>query len=162
MPPAKQTQIFIAAYVNTRDLAEAAALARLDTKWGRILYKEPKVRAQIDRKINLIDVEDAKLKAQSNKLTADILDAALVQEVLNKKGGQTRIRAIELGYRRKGLMREGEFYVAPDPVADRNAPSMYGSRQTTLRRTVTEEVTHTEPAAPPPPTANDIFTVREY
>lgn len=163
MPAAAVVQKFVTMFVNYRDLKQAACLVGLDAKMGPVLYKEPKVRAAIDRKILLVDIEDAKVKAQANQLTVDRLDAALFEEVKSKKNGHVRVRAIELGYRRRGMIREGEFYVAPDPTKGNNAPSMYRAHQTTLRQTVTTEVTHTAAEVIPPTQQPDpIFAVQEY
>lgn len=160
LPPAKQAQQFVTFYVNHRDLKLAACQANLDPDMGAKLYRAPKIRAMIDRKILLVDVEDAKLKAAASRLTVDRLDAALVEEVRSKKNGHIRVRAIELGYRRTGLIRDGEFYVAPNPNDKSNAPSMYRASQTTLRHTVTTEVIQSEAQAAQQ--HDPIFAVKEY
>jgi hypothetical protein len=149
LPPAAVVERFITFFVNERDAKLAACKASLMPEMGAKLYKHPRIRARIDHKILLIDVEEAKLRAKSKRLTVERLDAALVEEVDSKKNGHIRVRAIELGYRRTGLIRDGEFYVAPDPSANKNAPSIYQARQTKVTATVTKEVT-------------DIFAVREY
>lgn len=156
LPAAPVVERFITRYVNDRDLAIAACAVGLDPKMGEKLYKNEKVRKRIDHKILLEDTATAKLRAQAKQLTIDRLDAALCEEVSKKSNGQVRIRAIELGYKRTGLIRDGEFYVAPDPKDSRNSPSIYQSKQITMRRTVTEEVTQTIPPAEP------AFKVLEY
>jgi len=163
LPPGPQVQKFITYYINHFDLKLAACQAKLMPEMGERLYKHPKVKALIDRKVMILDVEKAKLKARAETLTVSLLDASLAEEVKSKKNGGIRIRAIELGYKRTGLIRDGEFYVAPETTSNKNAPSIYQSRQITLRRTVTEEVTQTETAKlPKPPETNPIFAVREY
>jgi len=143
LPPGAAVQRFIFFYVNERDLQLAATKAGLEPEMGERLYREPKVRAAIEKKIHLVDVEHAKLAAQALSLNVSLLDASLAEEVKNKKSGAVRMRAIELGYKRTGVMRDGEFVLAPDPDAARKAPSIYQSRQTILRRTVTEEMLQT-------------------
>lgn len=162
LPPAASVQRFVTFYVSTRDLKTAACLAQLDPKMGEKLYKEPKVRESIDKKILLVDIEEAKVKAQANLLTVDRLDAALFEEVKSKKNGHIRVRAIELGYRRTGLIRDGEFYVAPDASANKNAPSIYRAQQTTLRQTVTTELTRTDAQMLAGNQSDPIFAVKEY
>lgn len=161
LPPTAAVSRFITFYVNHRDLKLAACQAGLDPAMGTKLYRVPEVQKKIAHKIMLIDVEMAKLKAKANLLTVDQMDAALYEEIHSKKNGHVRVRAIELGYRRTGLIRDGEFYVAPDPSSNRNAPSIYRAQQTTMRRTVTEEVTQiaAQISAPVP---DPIFAVREY
>lgn len=158
LPLAAEVQRFITQYVNCRDLKEAACRASLMPEMGERLFKQPRVRLAIQRRINLVEREMAALTAKAQLLTVPLLDASLVEEVKSKKNGHIRIRAIELGYKRTGLIRDGEFYVAPDPNANRNAPSIYQSRQLTARRTVTEEVTETVTKVE----VNPVFAVREY
>lgn len=156
LPPSSQVMKFVTFYVAHRDLKLAACQAYLLPEMGAKLYRDKKVRALIDRKTLLLDVEEAKLKAKANLLTVDRLDATLIDLLGKKENGHVRLRATELGYKRTGLIKDGEFYVAPDPTAGNNQPSIY---QTTLRRTVTEEVTQTHPPALP---AAAIFAVKEY
>lgn len=156
LPLAAETQRFVAYYVNCRDLKTAAATAGLMPEMGEKLFKQPKVKAAIQKRINLYEKELAAQAAKAHLLTVPLLDSALVEEVKSRKNGHIRIRAIELGYKRTGLIRDGEFYVAPDPSSNKNAPSIYQSRQLTARRTVTEEVTETVTQVDP------VFAVREY
>lgn len=158
MPMAAQVQRFITHYVNCRDLKEAACKVSLMPEMGEKLFKQPKVRTAIQKRINLVETEIAKQTAKAQLLTVPLLDASLVEEVKSRKNGHIRIRAIELGYKRTGLIRDGEFYVAPDPNANKNAPSIYQSKQITMRRTVTEEVTQTMPTV----AAEPAFKVLEY
>lgn len=161
LPPSAVVQKFATFYSHHEDLKLAACQAKLMPEMGAKLYRNPKVREIIDRKLLLIEVENAKLAARSKQLTADRLDVALLEEVASKKNGHVRVRAIELGYRRTGMIRDGEFYVAPDPAANKNAPSIYRASQVTVKRTMTatEEVTHTQAAAA---VADPIFAVKEY
>lgn len=162
LPAAKVVELFITRYVNgDRDLKVAACSVGLPPELGERLYKNEKVRKRIDHKILLIDTAEAKIKAQANLLTVHRLDAALYEEVSSKKNGSVRVRAIELGYKRTGLIRDGEFYVAPDPNANNNAPSIYRAQQTKMRQTVTE-ITHTDSTVIPVQHHDPIFAVKEY
>lgn len=157
LPPAKQAQQFVTFYVNHRDLKLAACQAALDPDMGEKLYRNPKIRASIDAKLLLIDVENAKLKAKADRLTVDRVDAALMEEVGRR---DSRKWSLRLAYERKGLIRDGEFYVAPNASDKSNAPSMYRAQQTTLRHTVTTEVIHAEAQASQQ--HDPIFAVKEY
>jgi hypothetical protein len=158
LPPAPVVERFITRYVNERDLKIAACGVGLPPEMGEKLYKNEKVRKRIDHKILLIDTAEAKIKAQKSMLSVDCIDAALYEEVKNKASRKWSLR---LAYERKGVIRDGEFYVAPDPNANNNAPSMYRAQQTTLRHTVTE-ITHTDAAAIPVQHHDPIFAVKEY
>lgn len=156
---AAQVQRFIMNYVNCRDLKEAACRVSLMPEMGERLFKEPKVRAAIQKRINIVEIEMLKQTAKAHLLTVPLLDASLVEEVKSRKNGHIRIRAIELGYKRTGMIRDGEFYVAPDPNVNKNAPSIYRAQQTTLRQTVTTELTQTNAQVA---TVDPIFAVKEY
>lgn len=142
LPPTAVVQRFITFYINERDLKLAACKASLMPEMGEKLYRQPKVRQIIDRKIMLIDIEEAKVKARANLLTVAFIDSVVYEELKSKKNGHVRVRAAELAYRRTGLIRDGEFYVAPDANVNQNAPSVYQA-QITMRRTVTEELVQT-------------------
>lgn len=162
LPPASQVQRFITFYVNHRDLKLAACQASLTPEMGERLYREEKVRTRIDKKILLIDVEEARLRARSNQLTVAKLDCTLLELLQKKELGHVRLKAAELGYRRTGLIKDGEFYVAPDPNHKQTGPSMYRAQQTTLRHTVTTEVVKTDAQVTPVQHFDPIFAVQEY
>jgi len=155
MPPARQVQVFVTKYVHGgRDLERAACLANLDPKLGKKLYLVPKVRAAIDRQIALIESEQAKLTARASSLGVDLIDSVMVGQLTRKKE-RIQPELFKIAYGRVGLLKDGEFYVAPDPNQPKNQPGIY-QRQTTAKRTITEEVTKTETVIDP------IFAVKEY
>jgi len=157
LPPARQVQAFISKYVHGgRDLERAACLAKLDPKLGKKLYLVPKIRESIDRQIAMIEFEQAKLTAKATMLGVELIDSAVVESLTRKKD-RLQPEIVRIAYGRVGLIRDGEFYVAPDPSQNKNAPSIYQAAQTSMRRTVTEEVTHTQVVVTDP-----IFSVKEY
>lgn len=167
LPPAKQAQQFVTFYVNHRDLKLAACQAKLDPDMGPKLYRVPKIRKMIDSKILLIDVENAKLKAQADRLTVDRLDSALVEEVDSKKNGHIRVRAIELGYRRTGLIRDGEFVGVNKGAGGLNPAKTYGQiHTTTVRETTTKELIQSsevqQPIPPQPFIRAELMNVQDY
>lgn len=153
LPPAAQVQRFVTFYVGTRDLKEAACKANLQPEMGEKLYKNDRVRKLIDHQILLANVESAKLRAKANMLTVDRVDAALVGQI--QKKDRVPPEMFKIAYGRVGLLKDGEFYIAPDPNQTKTQPGIY-QRQTTARRTVTEELTRTETVVDP------IFAVQEY
>jgi hypothetical protein len=137
---------FYTTSVAFKDEDRAGRMAHIEPRLVQRIMKDGEIRQEIDRKLSILEIEQAKLEAHARLLTVGVLDSALFEEVRSKKNGSVRIRAIELGYKRTGLIRDGEFYVAPDPAANQNAPSIYQA-QTTVKRTVTEEVTQTRAVA---------------
>lgn len=143
LPPASQVQRFITFYVNHRDLKLAACQASLTPEMGERLYREEKVRTRIDKKILLIDVEEARLRARANQLTVDRLDCTVLELLTPKHPGLVRKQAAELGYKRIGLIRDGEFVGISKAGSSVGGAKTYGQlTTTTLRRTTTEEVVH--------------------
>jgi len=159
-PLPRQVQRFITHYVHAgRDLKEAACKADLDPKWGEKLWNQPKVRAAIERKLATIEKEMAKQTAKAALLGVELVDETLVSQ-LKRRTERVPAEIIKIGYGRVGLLKDDEFYVAPDPNHNKNAPSIY-QRQTIAKRTVTtetEEVTQTETVIPVDP----IFETRLY
>lgn len=147
LPPAAQVQKFETFYISYRDLKLAACKAGLKPSMGERLYRESKVRERIEKKIALVDAEEAKVQAKANLLTVSLIDSLVVEQLKRKE--RLAPDMFKLAYGRVGLVRDGEFYVAPDPGQNVNAPSIY--RRT---RTVTEQLTET--------VVNPIFAVKEY
>ena len=138
---------FIQFYVTNRDVSKAAKMAHISVTDGNKLMREPAVKKSIEKRIDLIEMEMAKLEAKATMLTVNVLDGALMEEIQNKKSG-VRLRAIELGFRRTGMIRDGEFFVPQPPSGENSGPNIYRALQTTtLRRTVTEELVHQAEAA---------------
>jgi len=141
LPLAKEAQRFITFYLSCRDLKEAACKCGLDPAMGEKLFQVPRVRNAIQRRINLVEMESAKLRAKADLLTVDLLDASLCDEVKSKRNGHIRIRAIELGYKRTGLIRDGEFVGIQQKGGGVGTARTYGQVQTTtMTRTTTEQL----------------------
>lgn len=157
LPMAATVQRFIKAYMECMDLKTAASSVGLMPDMGVKLFKNPRIYKAIQHRMNLLEMARIALKAKADSLSIPLLDASLAEEVKSKKNGHVRVRAIELGYKRVGLIRDGEFYVQPDQNSGKSAPSIYQSMQLTQRRTVTEEVTQTMTKV-----AHPAFAVQEY
>lgn len=100
-------QYAIEHYIDTRDPDRAAALAGMDPAEFRRLMKHSDVKAEIKKKLDFIDIAMAEVRAKARILTADKLDASLV-EVLDgvKVPANAKVRAIEVGYKRHGMLVE--------------------------------------------------------
>lgn len=104
--PAK-IQYAIEFYLDTRDIGKAALAANMDPAEFAKAMETDQVKAEIDRKLDFIDQAAAELRAKARILTADKLDATLV-DVLNTKSKNLspKVKALELGYKRHGLLKE--------------------------------------------------------
>jgi len=105
LPLCAKFQRFIQHYIDTKDIDKAGLLAGMDSDDARRCYRTKDVRAAIDKQVEIIDREYAIQRAKSRNLTAEKLDAHLVQSV-EKENGIARVRAMELGYKRLGLIRD--------------------------------------------------------
>lgn len=142
---------FISYYCQFEDLKRVAAYCGISNDKAKGLYQNPTVRAEIDKRLDKIHTEQAKLIARSKKVDAMFLDDKLV-EAVEKGAARGDTKALELGYRRVGIFREGEFMGQPpdpnQPVDPALAPIFRAERITT--NTVTERIEGTLPAPAAP------------
>jgi hypothetical protein len=151
-------QRFIQVYVGCRDKEKAALRSGFEAEAGDKLLSKKPIRAEIERKIRIIDLETAKLTAQANKLQVELIDSELVKtiKISAKTGGTTKVKAMELGYERLGILRDGAFVVIQEK--ENAAPSIYRALHTTTVRQITEVTEQRELQAPalPAPKKPDI------
>lgn len=133
---------FVSYYVDLEDLAKAAIQTGLSFSAAQKLYRDKAVRAEIDRRLDKLHGEEAKLRAKARQITVIYLDDKLVEAVKHGAAkGDTK--ALELGYQRVGMYRDGEFLGVPradqvTPKADAQ-PMIYRAMERTVTRT--EQVT---------------------
>jgi hypothetical protein len=140
-PRPLREQKFIEAYFTTRSIEKASILCGMKLNAAEAMYAKPDVKAEIDRKIGLVDTEIVKQAAAKAIIHMELLDEELKKTVIldPKKYGATKLKAMEMGYGRLGMFREGNFSV-PNAGADPNKPSIFRASERTVRRT-TEEIT---------------------
>lgn len=166
-PLSAQYLNFITAYVNCLDLEKAAVESGLQPEMGKVLYKRPRVREEIDKRLAAINGTVNHTIAQRRILSVEELDTNLRQVIkLTKKQilsapplARAKVDAIELGYKRVGLLIDGDFIpdggsaAAAAPKGD-EAPRIFrGDGRTILTHEISEKktITTTQEVAPPPP-----------
>lgn len=167
-PLTAKEQKFIRFYSKpgVRDIEKAAQLAGMPGRDGKTLYKRPEVRGEIDRRLRLVELEQAKLDAEAEVLSNDIIDKALAATMAldAKEFGSTKLAAIQLALVVKGRIEtRNAKSVQTQSAPSAFRPSIYGSisaptaaaalpvattTTTTLRRT--EEVIQTQGETPAP------------
>jgi hypothetical protein len=164
-PLTKQQLKFIDSYVHVKDVGLATIAAGYKNKaQGKGLYANKRIREEIDRKLEIVFGEKAKIIAKEQLLTKEILDKELaavvtVDVVKIPQLGPTKLNAIEMGYKRVGMIAGGEFLPDIDPDAPKAAaPARIFRVQEqailTHRIETTEHVlTRTVQAEPPDPWA---------
>lgn len=131
---------FIVFFVDyDQDLARAAKTCRITVAKAKQFYRRPEVRVEIQKRLDVYLDEQAKLAAQSKKVDIRYLDSKLVIAVREgaKKGD---IKALELGYERLGLRRDGNFMTQAQST-DQERPNIYRAIEQTVTQTVTQQVT---------------------
>lgn len=144
--PAKESR-FVHYYVETRDLEKAALLAGFKTAtWGLRLYKQPRIREEIDRRIGVVELEQAKLKAADVILTERILDKELLEIIqLDPKAfAREKLNALKFGYVLQNKVRIGNTEAIVERGPNPGAGNFYRAFETTT--TTVREVTAGAPA----------------
>jgi len=164
-----EEQKFVDAYCECRDVGKAAIEAGLPPRLGPALYRRPQVHDEITARLQNITNEHDKLIAQRRVVNVDMLDTHLkkVITIPRKQLFETPslatpvVNAIELGYRRVGLLIDDNFLpdASAGPAREEAARIYRPAEQTTIithRVQETREVTVTkraeEPAKPAPKT----------
>ncbi len=174
LPFSSQVLRFIDAYVQCQDLDKAAVQAAYHEEMGRKLWKRPLVRAEIERRLEAVNGETAKIVAKKRIVTVDALDRNLMRIVsLPVKTlkeiptlAASKVKAIEIGYQRTGLLIDGNFIpdAGTEAGSKSDSPRIYRAeeqsiithqitetRQTVMRRSV--EASQARPSAQPAQTA---------
>lgn len=159
-PLGKQLLDFVEAYVNCLDLDRAAVHVGLQPEMGRSLYRRPRVRAEIDRRLEAIESETNRAIAKKRIIDVETLDHNLKRVItISKKEllatpalAAPKVKAIELGYRRVGLLIDDNFVPDEGTVGSRpnETPGIFRTAERhILTHTVTE--THEKVVAPEAP-----------
>lgn len=151
LPVTGKEKRFIQVYTECEDLEEVRKRLDLTKNAAKAFWKKHKV--EIERRLDKVHDYQAKLLAKAAILQAPFLDEHLVVAV--KKGAaRGDIRALELGYQRLQLLRDGNFIGWKDPdKAHENAgqpaqPPIFRVERTVTR---TEQVTESQQLSGHPP-----------
>lgn len=129
---------FVDKYVHTQDVKKAATLAGYEPEYGSRLYSNKSIKAEIDSRMEIVNTEKGKLTAKIHILGRELLDEELVS-VIKSEISPTKLNAIEMGYRRIGMIAGDEFI--PDPDHQANKPVEQVPR--IFRASQRELITHT-------------------
>lgn len=167
LPLSAQYEKFVTAYLNTNDLDKAAVEAGFQPEMGRHLYKRRAIRAEIDRRKAAVEGEVHKLIAKKKVVNIEALDKNLMQVVRipAKELKETpalaasKVRAIELGYQRTGILIDGNFI--PDAGSDANkpdeAPRIFRATEQSI---ITHQITETRQVVTNRAVAGTVLPVR--
>lgn len=141
---------FVDAYLECRDVGKAAIAAGLPARMGPPLYRRENVHAVIAERMSNIEQEHDKLVATRRLVHIEMLDKNLAQVITlprkalleNPSLATPKVNAIELGYRRVGMLIDDNFI--PDgssgPAQVEMARIYRPSEQTTI---ITHQITET-------------------
>lgn len=151
---------FVDKWVHCQDDEKAAQSAGYRPGWGARLRRMPLVSAEIDRRMLILNTEQAKLTIKKRELCKDLLDDELTSVIkIDVKErptlGPTKLNAIEMGYRRVGMIAGGEFVPDQETTQDRpnEAPRIYRASEAniithrieTLQQVTTREIVSSIP-----------------
>lgn len=167
-PLSKGHDKFVDGMVHHGDEKKASIDAGFCPIGYRNLLKNPRILEEIDRRKKNVQKEQDLLTAKKKIVTVDALDTALmaVVRVDVKKIpqlGPSKVRAIELGYERVGVLVDGTF-IPDSPVQTAGVPAVdehprifrIGEARIlthTIETRTQQEYLHREVAAPRPPAA---------
>lgn len=101
------TNRFIVYYVETQDLRQSAKSCGITEQRGKLIYRKPDVRAEINRRLELYFQEAAYLRAQANHLDESLLDATLVELIENDDTpASVKAQLVATGYKKMGFMKD--------------------------------------------------------
>jgi hypothetical protein len=163
-PLSKAHEKFVDVMVHDGDKVKASVAAGYNQSGWKRLLENKRILAEIERRKGLVEAEVAKLTAKKRVVNIEALDQALmaVVRVDVKKIpqlGPSKVRAIELGYERVGILVDGTFI--PDSpttttASPDEAPRIFRATEARILTHTIEtrqEVTRREVSAPPPPPA---------
>jgi hypothetical protein len=150
LPFSAQIQKFIDAFVQCQDLDKAAIEASATPEQGRIWWRRLPIKEEIQRRLDNVKSEVDKIVAKRRIVTVDALDTNLMRVVsLTKKDikesptlAASKVKAIELGYQRTGILIDGNFI--PDAWTEANkadeAPRIFRAAEQSI---ITHQITET-------------------
>lgn len=160
---AKQLK-FVDEFVHCQNQQAAAKSAGYKEGFGGRLYAMPAIRTEIDRRMVILNTEQAKQTIKKRELCKELLDDELtalikidVKDVIEKPAlGATKREAIEMGYRRTGLLAGGEFIPDQDTQQPRpdELPRIYRATEASVithRIETVQQVTTRELVSTPAP-----------
>ena len=154
-PLSAQEFKFVDAYCQCRDVGKSAIEAGFPSRLGMALYRRKGVHAEIEARMKNITSETDKLVAKKRIVNVETLDRALMAVVAIPRKilletpslATPKVNAIELGYRRTGLLIDDNFVPdAGSAAAQDEVPRIYrpaGATIITHRVTEVHEVSQT-------------------
>lgn len=114
LPLSKAQLVFCEKYAHCQDLAQAAVEAGAAPEMGKEWYQSRKIRTEIKRIQNLVEKEKARIEARRNIVKLEKLDEHLMKLVeadyeKEPRLAPTKLSAVELGYKRAGILMDGNF-----------------------------------------------------
>jgi hypothetical protein len=162
---------FVDKWVHLQKDEDAAISAGYKPGWGARLRKIPAIAAEIDRRMLILNTEQAKQTIKKRELNKDFLDKELIKVIAIKSAdivekpalATPKLNAIEMGYRRIGVLAGGEFIPDQEHQQQRpdDAPRIYRAteasvithrietvQQVTMRETISTAISDQPPKSP--------------
>lgn len=132
-PLSAEEQRFIRHYVRERDIEKAERKSRLRAGEGMKLYRRAQVRADIERRLEEIEREQARVDALDLERRRETLDQLLDPELVKtikldaEKHGAIKLKALALGLVVSGRIRQGNTEALNRAQSSTSGVSVYES-----------------------------------
>lgn len=153
---------FIDEYIHCRNEESAALSAGYKGFWGKRLKEIPAIAEEIEKRLNVLHVEQAKETIKKRELCKDLIDGKVaaiigidIEKIIEKPAlGATVMQAVREGYGRIGIISGGEYVpdadIMPTHKPD-DAPRIFIAQETkilTHKIETTQQVTRTVESSP--------------
>lgn len=100
---------FVHWYRKYRDVHKAAERAGIAKNQAKKTYERAEIRDEIERQDSVVERERARVQVEAEGITRNFLDIELTQLIMldAKKHPAAKLRGIELGYVRAGVLQVG-------------------------------------------------------
>lgn len=154
---------FITWFRKYRDYYKAAERAHIAKNQAKKTYERIEIQEEIERQDGVVERERARVQVESEGITRNFLDAELLQ-VINldpKRHGANKLRGIELGYVRAGVLQVGNTksldLTPPNPDDEVPQPTVYSAFMSAgVRVDVTPILPSDQPPVPAQPASANV------
>lgn len=109
LPLTKQDEKFVFWFLKYRDVYKAAERASIPKNRAKRTYDRIEIQEEIERQQSVVERERARVQVEAEGITKAMLDVELMQLIMldSKKYSAAKLRGIELGYVRAGVLQVG-------------------------------------------------------
>lgn len=133
LPLNRKEMKFVEWFRKYRDIYQAAAKAGIAKNQAKRTYERLEIQEEIERQDGVVERERAKVQVEAEGISRSFLDVELLQVIKldAKKHTAGKLRGIELGYVRAGVLQVGSTrsldLTPPNPDDEAPMPTVYSA-----------------------------------